>query len=345
LLSIYGAMLAGVDCITMGAGVPTQIPGILAKFAAGESAAYRLHVEGATKTHTAIFDPKQIDPLAGERQLRKPLFFPIIASSLLAEIMVKKSDGDIDGFIIEASTAGGHNAPPRGVLRIDEHNEPIYGEKDIVDLERIRRLGLPFWLAGSYASPEKLREAIALGAQGIQAGTIFALAEESGIAPEWKKIMRKAAYERTLRVRTDMLASSSGFPFKVAEVPGTSSEEKVYLERIRLCDLGFLRTLYEKNGGAIGFRCPSEPVTLYLRKGGKETDTAKRKCLCNALTANIGLGQECRDGYVEPTLFTLGNDTEFVRTLCSGPEDTYAVRDAINYLSEGLTEKKRLTSL
>lgn len=43
----------------------------------------------------------------------------------------------------------------------------------------MKDLGLPFWLAGSYASPEGLEKAYELGAVGIQAGSIFALSRES----------------------------------------------------------------------------------------------------------------------------------------------------------------------
>ena len=39
-------------------------------------------------------------------------------------------------------------------------------------------LGLPFWLAGGYGSAEKLKEALAEGAAGIQVGTAFAFCDE-----------------------------------------------------------------------------------------------------------------------------------------------------------------------
>ena len=74
--------------------------------------------------------------------------------------MLKKANGSVEGFVIEGPTAGGHNAPPRGKLQLDESGDVIYGERDRVDLEKIRQLGKPFWLAGGYGSPEKLREAL-----------------------------------------------------------------------------------------------------------------------------------------------------------------------------------------
>ncbi|MBP7690131.1 MAG: hypothetical protein KA765_19600, partial [Thermoflexales bacterium] len=47
LASLYGAMLAGVDYVLMGAGIPMQIAKILDKLANHEAVSYRLDVHGA----------------------------------------------------------------------------------------------------------------------------------------------------------------------------------------------------------------------------------------------------------------------------------------------------------
>ena len=47
LPSIYGAMLADVDYVLMGAGIPRAIPGILDRLAAGDPVEMKLDVEGA----------------------------------------------------------------------------------------------------------------------------------------------------------------------------------------------------------------------------------------------------------------------------------------------------------
>src|SRR5665213_213310 len=44
---IYGAMLAGVEYVVMGAGIPLKIPGVLDRFAQHQPAEYTLHVAGA----------------------------------------------------------------------------------------------------------------------------------------------------------------------------------------------------------------------------------------------------------------------------------------------------------
>ena len=45
--------------------------------------------------------------------------------------MLKKANGRVDGFVVEGPTAGGHNAPPRGKLQLNDAGEPIYGERDL----------------------------------------------------------------------------------------------------------------------------------------------------------------------------------------------------------------------
>ena len=102
----------------------------------------------------------------------------------------------VDGFVVEGPTAGGHNAPPRGALTLDGHGEPVYGPRDVPDLEQIRNLGLPFWLAGSYGDTMMIEKAISLGAQGVQVGTAFAFCDESGMAPELKASVLLASRSR-----------------------------------------------------------------------------------------------------------------------------------------------------
>ena len=77
--------------------------------------------------------------------------------------MLRRASGRVDGLVIESPTAGGHNAPPRGKLQLNAAGEPVYGERDQVNLAELRELGVPFWLAGGYGSPEKLRDALDAG--------------------------------------------------------------------------------------------------------------------------------------------------------------------------------------
>ncbi len=332
LPTLFGAMLADVDYVLVGAGIPRAIPGILDRLAAGEPAEMKLDVAGALPTDdfTARFDP-QMFWRGPAKPLRRPQFLPIVSSATLAMTLAKKSTGRVDGFVVEGELAGGHNAPPRGPMQLDATGQPVYGPRDTPDLDKIRDLGLPFWLAGSYARPEKLAEAQRLGATGIQVGTAFAFCEESGVAPEWKREVIRTIRAGLARVFTDPVASPTGFPFKIAAVPGTLSEPEVYAARGKICDLGFLRQLYRKLDGTLGYRCAGEPVEDFVRKGGNVADTVGRKCLCNGLAATVGLGQT-RDGTPEPALVTAGNELVDLARLFRAGADSYTAADVVNYL-------------
>lgn len=332
LPSIYGAMLAGVAFVLMGAGIATRIPGVLDRLANHESASYELTVTGNESGEPAVmqFDPHAfVDDLP---PLERPKFLAIVSSNVLATTMIRRSTGRVDGFIIENPEAGGHNAPPRGKLQLDDVGQPVYGEKDLVDLARIAELGLPFWLAGRQATPERLQAALALGAAGIQVGTAFALCEESGLDPEYRVALLEKSVANTAIVFTDPLASPTSFPFKVARLEGTLSEDDVYDARPRVCDLGFLREVFRVEDGSIGYRCPAEPVGAYVSKGGDIADTVGRKCLCNALIANVGYAQIRKGGYAEPALITAGDDLADIARFLRPGRTGYTAREVVETL-------------
>jgi nitronate monooxygenase len=330
LPSLFGAMLAGVDYVLMGAGIPMAIPGILDRLARGEDVQMRLDVEasGPGDEIDCTFSPA--DLLGGTpTTLSRPKFLPIVSSNVLAITLARKASGRVDGFVVEGPTAGGHNAPPRGALNLNGRGEPVYGPRDIPDLAKFRDLGLPFWLAGSYATPGRLADALAEGAAGVQIGTAFAFCDESGIEPSIKARVLAGVRDATMEVFTDPLASPTGFPFKVAQVEGTLSDPDVFGNRRRLCDLGYLRRAYRKEDGNLGYRCPGEPEDIYVMKGGEREDTVGRKCVCNGLLATIGLAQTQSTGYVEPALLTAGDDlTQLGRFLGDGA-DHYSAAEVL----------------
>ena len=336
LASIYGAMLAGVGYVLMGAGIPLHIPGVLDNFAAGKAAEYKLAVTGAPADADTMmrFDPQEYaeGPLP---QLERPKFLAIVSSNTLASTMLRRASGRVDGFIIESPTAGGHNAPPRGKGALDATGQPVYGERDRVDLSELRKLGVPFWMAGGYGSPEKLREALEQGAAGVQVGTAFAFSEESGLRHDLKKMLVAQAAQGRATVFTDPVASPTGFPFKVAQLAGTYSDPGVAAARARLCDLGYLREAYWTEDGKIAYRCAAEPEASYVAKGGRIEDTTGRKCLCNALLANIGHPQTRADGVAEPPLVTVGDDVNRVAAFLPPGRESYRAADVIHSLMRG----------
>ena len=328
LLALYGAILAGVNVVLMGAGIPRQIPKILDDLAAGRPAEMRLDVTGGTEPVFIRLDPSDLGPVPA---LKRPVFLAIVSSPVLAENLRRKSSGTVDGFVVEASIAGGHNAPPRGPMQLTPEGEPIYGERDRIDPEKFVNIGLPFWLAGGYGRIGKLREAQALGAKGIQVGTAFAFCEESGFEPEIKAKILASVKRGDLKIHTNAFASPTGFPFKVAQVEGSIADPAVYQERGRVCDLGVLRETYQKPDGSIGFRCSAEPEETYREKGGDPDETAGRICLCNSLCASAGIGQ-IRHGEAEPQLITIGDDLEAVRESLLAGRESYSAADVIERL-------------
>ena len=329
LALLYGAMLAGVDVILMGAGIPLEIPAALDALAEHLPATQTFEVENlpADTVELLRFEPSLYWD-GPPPPLRRPQFLPIISSNSLATMLLRRAGGRIDGFVVEGPTAGGHNAPPRGKIQLNEHGEPIYGPRDVVDLAKLKELGLPFWIAGSAGSPEGLRRALSAGAAGIQVGTLFAYCNESGLHESYRQSVVAAAARGEVTVRTDPLASPTGYPFKVVDWVDNPAD---FSRRKRICDLGYLRSAYRMEDGRLGYRCASEPIDTFLKKGGTLEETVGRRCLCNALMANIGMGQAREDIVSEPPLLTSGDDLMIMKSFLAG-RTSYTAKDVLDYL-------------
>jgi nitronate monooxygenase len=332
LPSLYGAMLAKVDFVLMGAGIPREIPGALDRLSQHEPAFLRFDVQGSGESDDPRlrFDPRETlhEP---PPDLQRPKFLPIVASNSLATMLARKANGRVDGFVVEGPTAGGHNAPPRGERLSNERGEPLYGERDQVDLKKVADLGLPVWVAGGTGRPGKIEAARREGAWGIQVGTLFAYCRESGLVEGLKRAVLELCRRGEADVLTAERASPTGFPFKVVDLAASLSAPEAYEARERVCDLGYLRIPFKRKDGRTGYRCPAEPVPTFVSKGGEEEETVGRKCLCNALMANVGFAQPRGGGTVESPLLTSGEDLRHLGEFLNGRE-SYSARDVIDYL-------------
>jgi len=333
LPSLLGSMLAGVNFILVGAGIPIGIPGAMDGLSRWTPVELNIRVEENHQHHkfTHRFDPREYctEPLP---ELRRPKFLPIVSSDIVAKSLMRKATGEIDGFIIENHTAGGHNAPPRKTVKADSGPQSMYGPRDIPDLAKIKSLERPFWIAGGFASPGMLREALEAGADGIQIGTAFAFCEESGIIPEIKQEVLRRFFNGQLEISTDVKASPTGYPFKVLRLTDSVDNRNGTGARKRVCDMGYLRQFYFDGVSDIGYRCPAEPVAAYVAKGGNEEDTIGRKCLCNALSANAGMPQVLPDGSVEKYLVTMGDDLTDIGRFCPNGSLEFSAADIIRIL-------------
>ena len=342
LYVLYGAMLAGVDGVVVGAGNPDGLPALCARLANQEAITKRLSVlyRQAGEEFTISLDPQRIaDGKFAEKPLKRPAFLAIASLGELVKALAESESGAPDGFIIEHHTAGGHNANPVGPMQKDNLGQPLYSEKDDADLEAIRKVGIPFWLAGGYGSNEKLQEALTAGATGIQAGSIFALSEESGMRADFRAAILKAlknGTDDTSLVRTTQF-SPTGFSFKVVQLEETLSEDQVFETRRRVCDIGILQQRGLSKPGEDGsrrlfHRCPAGPIEGYIKNRGLERNAAQRRCLCNGLLACVGLGQvKALNGKLteEPAIVTLGDDLDGIRRLSRQGQTPYWAQDVV----------------
>ncbi len=339
---LYGAMLAGVDGVIVGAGNPEGLPAICSHLARHEEVTRSLGVlyAGPGEHFALAFDPKAVAGGALARTpLRRPAFLAIASLEDLVNALARSDSEAPDGFIIEHHSAGGHNANPVGPLKRDAEGQPVYGERDEADLAAIRSTGIPFWLAGGYGSHARLQDALSAGATGVQVGSAFALAEESGMKPEYRSAILKAlrsGIDDASLVKTTV-HSPTGFAFKVVQLKETLSEDEVYQARRRICDIGLLqqrglskpdedgiRTLFQ--------RCPAAPIEQYVGNRGIERNTEDRRCLCNGLLACVGLGQVKKQDGVwteEPAIVTLGSRLDGVRRLSRQGQTPYHAQDVV----------------
>lgn len=332
LASLYGAMLAGVDVVIMGAGIPREIPGALDLLSEHRPARLKFDIEGLAPGEAEYldFDPRSCTSDAlRSTPLSRPAFFAVVSAASLALTLARKSNGRVDGFVVEGPTAGGHNAPPRGELRLSASGEPMYGERDAVDLAKMRDIGLPFWIAGGTGSPQAMRSAIEAGAAGVQVGTLFAYCDESGLDAELRARVLGGLRAGTVTLRTDPRASPTGYPFKLVELPGDAERAGA---RARVCDLGYLRTAARTSDGRTIYRCAAEPVDAYVAKGGRAEDTEGRRCLCNGLTASVGLPQWRNDSASsEIELVTSGDDLRLLASFAD-LHPGYTAAHVVRYL-------------
>jgi nitronate monooxygenase len=341
LASLWGAMLAGVDVVIVGAGIPLQLPAILDGLARDEAVEFALEVQagagdGATagarpQEHCVRFDPRRHLGL-NRPKLTRPLFLPIVSSATLATMLARKCGSGLNGLVVEYSSAGGHNAPPRGRGPLSEAGEPVYGPCDAVDLEAVRKLKLPFWLAGAFGDAGGVTRAQSMGARGVQVGTLFAFCAESGLRTDLKDRVVEQCRESAPRPFTDPKASPTGFPFKLLPMEGTLSDADLYAQRERRCDLGYLREAYEAQDGSVGWRCAAEDPASYVRKGGKLEDTVGRKCLCNALAANVDLAQVRKNGVTELPMLTTGDDLQCIQAVLPTGASEYSADQVLDFL-------------
>lgn len=125
--------------------------------------------EGVKIVFTSAGSPKKFTARLHEAGIKVA---HVVSSSLFAK---KCEDAGVDAVVAEGFEAGGHN-----------------GREETTTLTLIPQVRkattLPLIAAGGIGSGEAMLAAMALGAEGVQIGTLFALAAESSASDEFKQL-------------------------------------------------------------------------------------------------------------------------------------------------------------
>ena len=125
--------------------------------------------EGVKIVFTSAGSPKKYTARLHEAGIKVA---HVVSSSLFAR---KCEDAGVDAVVAEGFEAGGHN-----------------GREETTTMTLIpqarKATALPLIAAGGIGSGEAILAAMALGAEGVQIGTLFALAAESSASDEFKRL-------------------------------------------------------------------------------------------------------------------------------------------------------------
>ena len=125
--------------------------------------------EGVKIVFTSAGSPKKFTQRLHEEGIKVA---HVVSSSLFAR---KCEDAGVDAVVAEGFEAGGHN-----------------GREETTTMTLIPQVrkatALPLIAAGGIGSGEAILAAMALGAEGVQIGTLFALAAESSASDEFKRL-------------------------------------------------------------------------------------------------------------------------------------------------------------
>jgi len=119
---------------------------------------------------TSAGNPKKYTSWLKERGI---MVAHVIASSAFA---IKCQEAGVDAIVAEGFEAGGHNGREETTT--------------LTLIPSVRKVcSLPLMAAGGIATGEAMLAAIALGADGVQIGSRFAVSEESSAHPDFKKLV------------------------------------------------------------------------------------------------------------------------------------------------------------
>jgi nitronate monooxygenase len=324
LPTLYGVLLATPAHLLIHHRHAPAVLARLADLCEGRAAGWGVPVAGAPEAEQpdCCFDPTQLTPTPPRLPLPQVLVVGPTASALTA---------------VAAET----HETPAGFIRHPESPEDFPAEEELAAL---RTLGRPFWLSGHPATPEQFHAARQAGAAGLVVGTPFYYCAESELAAEWKQRVFEgaetdASAQGPARLDVEFVPSPTGFSVPVVKLEGTVGDPEQFARRERFCDVGFLRQLYRREDGSVGYRCPGETLASHLAKGGDPTRAQAQPCMCNGLLAALGLGQIRPGQGGEPPLLPAGEDLRALERFRSRAAEAFTAADVVATLLEEAPEE------
>ena len=221
----YGAMLAGVDYVLMGAGIPRDIPALLDRLAIHD--AVRLPVDVAGDRRRVR---RRARPARAARRRPAPAGAPGVPGDRVrarARGLPGARRAHPTGRVRHRGPArrrpqraAARSADPRrprpAGLRAPRRRRPRQGRRT-----RVCRSGWP----APYGTPERLCRRTRGRARPVcRSARCSRCARSPGSRPTCARELLAELATGTLDVRTDAVASPTGFPFKVVQLPGTLSD-------------------------------------------------------------------------------------------------------------------------
>jgi nitronate monooxygenase len=148
---VRAAVLAGADCIISGAGLPLDLPGVVAETESGM-------------------------PGRSHRTMLAPIVSSTRALSVVTKYWMKKYDRKPDFIVTEGPLAGGHLGFKREEL--DAYTPENYERELTAMIRQAAELEIPLIAAGGIYDRRDLEHCLSLGVAGVQMGTRFVTTEE-----------------------------------------------------------------------------------------------------------------------------------------------------------------------
>lgn len=325
--ALYGALLAHVDYLIVRRSMLTALLNILEPLRHYAPVTWPVGPIGTFHASDVIaFDPR-ILPLKSTRPLPTPQSFLLTSIEKLSDLNEEGLPACVEGLILTQSP----HTHPRHVMDVDSS-----ASTRPQALHALSQQKIPFFLSGSYGSPEKLQTALSLGASGIQVASLFLCCDESALHAFLKTQLLQTILKNQIEFFEDPWASPISIPLQWIALENTLSDPQLYFERSRICDLPYFQIPYSTPEERLQWRCPSEPLEPYLKKGGSIHDTHHRQCLCNAFLANLGLGQ-IRNGKIEKPLITAGPTLTHLAHFLKSGSLSYTAQTVLDYLLSSST--------